>query len=463
MRLLKSHVLLRLVNSYIVDSPQPANISYLWNFGSLLGICLVIQILTGSFLAMHYQAHVDFAFTSVEHIMRDVNAGYIIRYCHANVASFFFIFVYAHIGRGLYYGSYKSPRVLLWSIGVIILVLMMATAFLGYLYSLKWFNISISWIIFLIIVDYTILIRKSKLGSNVNKIKFNKLNYKSIQYFNLINIRKYSTKFYPNKENKDYDITKSEKLNLIIKELGVNPVYIFENLVSEEIRKQILNETKGLSGIYMIVNKITEDYYIGSAATNRFYSRFSNHLIYFRGSKIVKAAVKKYELKNFAFIILELYPNIVTKENNKELLDLEDRYLKLLLPNYNILTEAGSSYGYKHTEIDRQKMKDVYTFKKRELIGSLNRGKKLSTETIEKLREKAFKRPSMSEETKQKCITHTRPVVLYNLNGTVYGKYSTIKEAANTINCNEKTIRRALNTEKGLVKRQWMVKDLSSK
>jgi ubiquinol-cytochrome c reductase cytochrome b subunit len=132
MRLLKSHVLLRLFNSYLVDSPEPANISYLWNFGSLLGMCLVIQILTGSFLAMHYQPHVDFAFSSVEHIMRDVNAGYIIRYCHANVASFFFIFVYAHIGRGLYYGSYRSPRVLLWSIGVIILILMMAIAFLGY-------------------------------------------------------------------------------------------------------------------------------------------------------------------------------------------------------------------------------------------------------------------------------------------------------------------------------------------
>jgi len=132
MRLLKSHVLLRLFNSYLVDSPEPANISYLWNFGSLLGMCLIIQILTGSFLAMHYQPHVDFAFSSVEHIMRDVNAGYIIRYCHANVASFFFIFVYAHIGRGLYYGSYRSPRVLLWSIGVIILILMMAIAFLGY-------------------------------------------------------------------------------------------------------------------------------------------------------------------------------------------------------------------------------------------------------------------------------------------------------------------------------------------
>jgi len=132
MRLLKKQVLLRLVNSYIVDSPQPANISYLWNFGSLLGTCLILQILTGIFLAMHYQPHVDFAFNSVEHIMRDVNNGWAVRYTHANVASFFFIFVYAHIARGLYYGSYKAPRVLLWSIGVIILIVMMATAFLGY-------------------------------------------------------------------------------------------------------------------------------------------------------------------------------------------------------------------------------------------------------------------------------------------------------------------------------------------
>ena len=132
MRLLKSHVILRLVNSYIVDSPQPANISYLWNFGSLLGTCLIIQILTGVFLAMHYQPHVDFAFNSVEHIMRDVSNGWAVRYTHANTASFFFIFVYAHIARGLYYSSYKTPRVLVWTIGVIILILMMAIGFLGY-------------------------------------------------------------------------------------------------------------------------------------------------------------------------------------------------------------------------------------------------------------------------------------------------------------------------------------------
>lgn len=132
MRLLKNNVIIRIINSYLIDSPQPINISYFWNFGSLLFTCLVIQILTGCFLAMHYTPNVDFAFNSVEHIMRDVENGWLIRYTHANVASFFFIFVYAHIARGIYYGSFKTPRILLWSIGVIILVLMIAIGFLGY-------------------------------------------------------------------------------------------------------------------------------------------------------------------------------------------------------------------------------------------------------------------------------------------------------------------------------------------
>nr|BCF86787.1 cytochrome b [Puccinia horiana] len=132
MRMFKTHPILGLVNSYIGDSPQPANISYIWNFGSLLGCCLIIQIITGVTLAMHYTPSVDLAFISVEHIIRDVEYGWLIRYLHANVASFFFIFVYLHIGRGLYYGSYKSPRTLLWAIGVIILIVIIATAFMGY-------------------------------------------------------------------------------------------------------------------------------------------------------------------------------------------------------------------------------------------------------------------------------------------------------------------------------------------
>jgi len=132
MRILKSHPLLKMVNSYVVDSPTPSNISYLWNFGSLLGFCLVIQIVTGVTLGMHYTPNVLEAFDSVEHIMRDVNNGWLIRYLHSNTASAFFFIIYLHIGRGIYYGSYKAPRTLVWTIGTIILILMMATGFLGY-------------------------------------------------------------------------------------------------------------------------------------------------------------------------------------------------------------------------------------------------------------------------------------------------------------------------------------------
>lgn len=139
-RLMKKNSLLSMVNGMVIDLPTPANISYLWNFGSLLGVCLVVQIVTGIFLAMHYAAHVDLAFSSVEHIMRDVNYGWLLRYLHANGASMFFVMVYIHIARGLYYGSYTKPRVLLWLIGVIIFFLMMGTAFIGYV--LPWGQMS---------------------------------------------------------------------------------------------------------------------------------------------------------------------------------------------------------------------------------------------------------------------------------------------------------------------------------
>jgi len=132
MRIFKSHPLLKIVNSYLIDSPQPSNISYWYNMGSLLALSLGIQIVTGVTLAMHYNPSVLEAFNSVEHIMRDVNNGWLLRYIHSNTASAFFFLVYLHIGRGLYYGSYQSPRTLAWSTGVVIFILMMATAFLGY-------------------------------------------------------------------------------------------------------------------------------------------------------------------------------------------------------------------------------------------------------------------------------------------------------------------------------------------
>ena len=128
----KKQPIVQIVNDHLIDYPTPSNISLFWNYGFLAGMCLGIQIITGILLAMHYTPHGDLAFLSVEHIMRDVNGGWLLRYTHANGASMFFIVVFIHIGRGLYYGSYAQPRGLVWTLGVVILILMMATAFLGY-------------------------------------------------------------------------------------------------------------------------------------------------------------------------------------------------------------------------------------------------------------------------------------------------------------------------------------------
>nr|AUG59227.1 cytochrome b [Poecilia vivipara] len=134
----KSHPLLKIANDALVDLPAPVNISAWWNFGSLLGLCLIAQILTGLFLAMHYTSDISMAFSSVAHICRDVNYGWLIRNMHANGASLFFVCIYLHIGRGLYYGSYLYKET--WNIGVILLLLVMMTAFVGYV--LPWGQMS---------------------------------------------------------------------------------------------------------------------------------------------------------------------------------------------------------------------------------------------------------------------------------------------------------------------------------
>nr|YP_010614720.1 cytochrome b [Enchytraeus irregularis]WAS35295.1 cytochrome b [Enchytraeus irregularis] len=133
-----SHPAIKIINSAFIDLPAPNNISIWWNYGSLLGLCLVIQILTGLFLAMHYVPNIELAFSSVAHISRDVNFGWIIRSLHANGASMFFLFLYLHTGRGIYYGSYSFMET--WNIGVILFILTMATAFMGYV--LPWGQMS---------------------------------------------------------------------------------------------------------------------------------------------------------------------------------------------------------------------------------------------------------------------------------------------------------------------------------
>ena len=126
----KTHPAIKIINNSLIDLPAPRNLSIWWNFGSLLGLCLGIQLVTGLFLSIHYTPHIDLAFSSVAHISRDVNYGWFLRNLHANGASWFFICIYLHVGRGIYYASYKNQET--WNIGVILLLLTMATAFVGY-------------------------------------------------------------------------------------------------------------------------------------------------------------------------------------------------------------------------------------------------------------------------------------------------------------------------------------------
>lgn len=157
------------------------------------------------------------------------------------------------------------------------------------------------------------------------------------------------------------------------------------------------------------------------------------------------------------FIVLETFTEKTTVENNKNLLDVEDFYLKSLLPNYNILTEAGSSFGYKHTELDRIKMKTNYSQERRMLIGNLNRNKQFSDTTIERMGQSALNRNKVefSKEALYNMKKASKPIILYNIeNNTVFGEYSSITDAALSLNCNQKTINRALKTEKKVLLRR---------
>lgn len=428
MTIRKSNPYLSLVNSYLIDSPQPSSINYWWNVGSLLGLCLVIQIASGIFLAMHYSSNIELAFNSVEHIMRDVNAGWLIRYIHANGASFFFICLYLHIGKALYYGSYKTPRVLVWSIGVIIFVLTMATAFMGYNHnsspkSNKYF-----------------IYNTSVLKNNTPRCqKVFKRNYSQKNIFNNI---------------KDQDITDPKE---IFEEIGIFPEIWWENLDKGIVRENIICKVKNKSGIYIIINKITRNCYVGSAYNNNLYNRFNNHLIYLnnnKGSKILKKSVNKHGLNNFIYAILEYYPLKVNQYNNEELLALETSYISLIVPKYNILTEAGQFFGFKNKEINFSKKLNLIKL-------SLSDERKILLKKLYEIHQnywKLQKSINMKEIAKNRSssyltkeginnISMANSKLIYlisdNLNKNIY-TFKSINQTAHFLCCSTKTIQRAL-------------------
>ena len=260
----------------------------------------------------------------------------------------------------------------------------------------------------------------------------------------------------PNTNSTSY----SKDVNEFLKINDIKPVYVYENLGDKYIQSKVLNDTKNLAGVYLILNKFNLSCYVGSASTGKFNSRFRRHLFTFNGSKVVKAAVKKYKIDNFSFIILNIFTEEVNKENNRQLLDMEDYYIKSLLPDYNIVTEAGNTFGYKHSEITRLKMIQSYSPERRLWIGNLNKNKPMSEQHKENMRQAALIRvkPAYSEEALDNMRLNSKPIIVYNLDKTVYGEYSSITEGAKSLRCATKTVQRALNTPKQILRRRWIVK-----
>ena len=261
------------------------------------------------------------------------------------------------------------------------------------------------------------------------------------------------------KEPNNSSIPYSKDVMEFLKKNNLEPVYVYENLTDKSIQNKVLEDTRDLAGIYLILNKFNLSCYVGSACTGKFNSRFRRHLFNFQGSKVVKAAVRKYNIDNFAFIILEIFTEEVNKENNKQLLDMEDYYIKSLLPDYNILTEAGNSFGYKHSEMTRLKMVENYSPERRLWIGNLNRSKPMSEQHKEHMSKAALTRvkPIYSEEGLANMRKASKPIIVYNLDRTVYGEYPSITAASESLRCSVKTISRAMSTPKKILRRQWIV------
>lgn len=186
----------------------------------------------------------------------------------------------------------------------------------------------------------------------------------------------------------------------------MQPTAVYENLDIPGIKNQVQKDVKPLAGIYFILNLVNGKIYLSSACSGRMSNPPAGHkhLYGFNGNKPVANAVKKYGLHNFAFIVLETLASqgVVTQKDNLILLEMENLYIKQLAPDYNIAPQAGNSFGYKHTEETKLNMKENYSYERRERIGSLNRGKRLSPETVVQMRESALSRKPMSEETRKK-------------------------------------------------------------
>lgn len=225
---------------------------------------------------------------------------------------------------------------------------------------------------------------------------------------------------------------------------------LYKNLHLIETHLKIKNENRNKSAIYCVLNSLNGHKYVGSASSNRINTRFRNHCIHGTGSGLVKKAIDKYGLHNFYFLILEYYPGLVLKENFKKshlsLLSLETHYLKLLSPEYNILTEASSSLGYKHTKETIDKMINNYSDERKSRLGQLNKNKIFSEEEKAVRSRAAYNKYLTNPNLKEiLAIKASKPVILLlQDNKTIHSEYSSIRNMAKFFNCCHKTINKCI-------------------
>jgi group I intron endonuclease len=253
-------------------------------------------------------------------------------------------------------------------------------------------------------------------------------------------------------------LTTSVALQQIIDQKGLKPVASFENL--SETKHVVVRSIKQLAGIYLIVNLITGDTYVGSAITGRMNIRFHKHLYGGSGSKLVFQAVQKYGLSNFAFLVLDTIPTVVTQSDNSTLLALENKYIRSVKPEYNLAPLAGNTFGYMHTEEDKARMKANYSAERRQMAGDLHRGNKLSPDTIELIRQAALNRDPMTKETRALVSANSAKAELFEVSWPDGKPFQspdkqmvtslvirTQPSVASFIGCSERTVRRALNSQ----------------
>ena len=244
-----------------------------------------------------------------------------------------------------------------------------------------------------------------------------------------------------NSLKRNYSISNSSNLSFKYKKE-------YNDLHLTETQLKILQENKFKSGIYLIKNKINGKFYIGSAITNRINVRFRNHCIHGTGSSILNKAIKKYGLENFTFYILEYYPGFIHKENFKkghlDLLSIETKYINLLNPSYNILTQSNSSLYYKHNQETLDKMRNNYSETRKLKIGQLNKNKNLSIETKTILSKKMKIRYLETNYKEFLSKKFSKPLILFNKDGTIHSEYNSITECSKHFKCCTKTINKSL-------------------